>query len=48
MKVCPVCPICPDSKCYSVSWKNGKKGFIFSLPPCECILISDQASQPGH
>ena len=44
-KVCPKCPQCPFSKCYSVSWKNGMKGFIFSLPPCECILSGER--RPG-
>ena len=44
IKVCPKCPQCPFSKCYSVSWKNGMKGFIFSLPPCECILSGERRS----
>nr|DAO37387.1 MAG TPA: hypothetical protein [Caudoviricetes sp.] len=48
IKVCPKCPQCPFSKCYSVSWKNGMKGFIFSLPPCKCTLIGGQVSQPGR
>ena len=44
MKVCSFCSQCSFSKCYSVSWKNGMKGFIFSLPPCECILSGERRS----
>nr|DAF24988.1 MAG TPA: Tudor domain-containing protein 3 protein, PROTEIN BINDING [Caudoviricetes sp.]DAY61947.1 MAG TPA: Tudor domain-containing protein 3 protein, PROTEIN BINDING [Caudoviricetes sp.] len=28
--------------------ENGRKGFIFSLPPCKCTLIGGQVSQPDR